>query len=259
MKTVPQSCDRVAILRTGQARLVRNLPPREHDSLRGQDGVTVAGADGTRNLFVHVNSAPPSFDDPRIRRAVAHSIPTDAIVRVGHFGQATPWKGHVPSRCPGCHEAERRYPLRPRGGEGAARRGRPSRRRGSRAVRSGLPPLLRRREGDDPRAHRQRTACPVAPAPLTGCRDAYYASFALDPGAKRRVTAQFRRSARSASTRRAGGGSSATPRPFAVLGAYRPPSVPHGGGWRPGPPAGAGRASALFGRAPASFGARPPA
>jgi len=113
MKKVPQSSNRVVILRTGQAQLVQNLTPREYDSLRGQDGVTVAGVNGNQNLFVHMNFASPPFDDPLIRQAVAHSIPTEAIVRAGYFGQATPWKGHVPSSYPGYREAERQHPYDP--------------------------------------------------------------------------------------------------------------------------------------------------
>ncbi|MFO7856811.1 MAG: ABC transporter substrate-binding protein [Paracoccaceae bacterium] len=113
MKKVPQSSNRVVILRTGQAQLVQNLTPREYDSLRGQDGVTVAGVNGNQNLFVHMNFASPPFDDPLIRKAVAHSIPNEAIVRAGYFGQATPWKGHVPSSYPGYHEAETQYPYDP--------------------------------------------------------------------------------------------------------------------------------------------------
>lgn len=113
MKKVPQSSNRVVILRTGQAQLVQNLTPREFDSLRGQAGVSVGGVGGNQNLFVHMNFASAPFDNPLVRRAVAHSIPTEAIIRAGYFGQATAWQGHVPSGYPGFVAPETQYPYDP--------------------------------------------------------------------------------------------------------------------------------------------------
>lgn len=115
MKKVPQSSNRVVILRTGQAQLVQGLTPREYDSLRGADGISVGSVSGNENLFVHMNFDVPPFDNPLIRRAVAHSIPTQQIIDNAYFGQATPWKGHVPSSYPGYHESATQYEYNPEG------------------------------------------------------------------------------------------------------------------------------------------------
>jgi peptide/nickel transport system substrate-binding protein len=109
MRRVPQSSNRVVVLRTGQAQLVQNLTPREYDSLRGVDGLTVAGVTGNENLFVHMNFKSKPFDDPKVRQAVAYAMPYDAIVQAGYFGQATRWKSLVPSSYPGYVEAEPQY------------------------------------------------------------------------------------------------------------------------------------------------------
>ncbi len=101
VRRVPQSSNRVVVLQTGQADLVTGLTPREFDALRTQDGVTVAGVKGNENLFLHMNFATAPFDNPLVRQAIAHAIPFDQIIANGYFGQATQWKGLVPSSYPG--------------------------------------------------------------------------------------------------------------------------------------------------------------
>ncbi len=101
MKRVPQSSNRVVILRTGQAQLVQKLTPREFDSLREASGITVAGVSGNENLFVHMNFDVPPFNDPLVREAVARAMPYDQIIQAGYFGQAERWAGVVPSSYPG--------------------------------------------------------------------------------------------------------------------------------------------------------------
>ncbi|NKB26138.1 MAG: hypothetical protein GKR99_00625 [Rhodobacteraceae bacterium] len=115
MKKVPQSSNRVVVLRTGQAQLVQGLTPREYDSLRGTDGISVGSVSGNENLFVHMNFDVAPFDNPLIRQAVAHSIPTQQIIDNAYFGQATAWKGHVPSSYPGYHESASQYDFNPDG------------------------------------------------------------------------------------------------------------------------------------------------
>jgi peptide/nickel transport system substrate-binding protein len=112
-RKVPNSANRVAALRAGDADLVENLTPREFDSLRDIEGVTVAGVIGNENMFVHMNWDVPPFDDIRVRRAIAHAIPYDAIVDNGYLGQAVRWEGHVPSTFPGFHRSDVQYDYDP--------------------------------------------------------------------------------------------------------------------------------------------------
>ena len=56
---------------------------------------------GNENLFVHMNFDVPPFDNPLVRKAIAHAIPTEQIIENGYFGQATQWMGLVPSTYPG--------------------------------------------------------------------------------------------------------------------------------------------------------------
>jgi peptide/nickel transport system substrate-binding protein len=101
VRRVPQSSNRVVVLRSGQADLVTGLTPREFDSLRGQEGFTVAGIRGNENMFLHMNFDVPPFDNVTLRQAIAHAIPFEQIIANGYFGQATQWEGLVPSGYPG--------------------------------------------------------------------------------------------------------------------------------------------------------------
>lgn len=101
VRRVPQSSNRLVVLRSGQADLVTGLTPREFDSVRNVDGLTVAGVTGNENTFLHMNFDVPPFDNVALRQAIAHAIPYEQIIATGYFGQAQHWKGIVPSGYPG--------------------------------------------------------------------------------------------------------------------------------------------------------------
>ena len=101
VRRVPQSSNRLVVLRSGQADLVTGLTPREFNSLTDVDGVTVAGVTGNENLFIHMNFDVAPFDNIKLRQAIAHAIPFEQIIAAGYFGEATQWEGFVPSTYPG--------------------------------------------------------------------------------------------------------------------------------------------------------------
>lgn len=101
VRRVPQSSNRLVVLRTGQAQLVTGLTPKEYDSLRSVENLKVGGVIGNENMFVHMNFKSKPFDNPKLREAIAHAIPYDQIIATGYFGQATKWDGVVPSSYPG--------------------------------------------------------------------------------------------------------------------------------------------------------------
>jgi peptide/nickel transport system substrate-binding protein len=101
VRRVPQSSNRLVVLRSGQADLVTGLTPREFDSIADTDGLTVAGVMGNENLFIHMNFDVKPFDNIVLREAIASAIPYEQIIATGYFGQATQWNGIVPSGYPG--------------------------------------------------------------------------------------------------------------------------------------------------------------
>ena len=101
LRAVPQSANRVGILRTGKAQLIEGLSPKEYNYLASLESVEVAGAylNGALMLLANWQTAP--LDDPTVRKALAHAIPYDALVRVAYFGEAQQWHGLIPSPYPG--------------------------------------------------------------------------------------------------------------------------------------------------------------
>lgn len=95
LRKVPQSANRMVILKTGQAQFVERLTPKEFSSLKNTKGIKVAGVFGNENLFVHMNFKSPPFDNPRLRRALAYAIPYQSIIKDAYFNNARAWPGHV--------------------------------------------------------------------------------------------------------------------------------------------------------------------
>lgn len=109
LRKVPQSANRVVILRSGQAQLVERLTQKEFNSLRNVRGVKVAGVLGNENLFVHMNFKTPPFDNVALRQAIAHAIPYEAIIRDAYFGGAKKWNGLIPTSYTDYHEPSTTY------------------------------------------------------------------------------------------------------------------------------------------------------
>ena len=101
IKRVPQSSNRLVVLRSGQAQLVTGLTPKEFSSLKDVSGIHVGGVIGNENMFIHMNFKSKPFDNPKIREAIAYAIPYDQIIKTGYFGEASKWEGVVPSSYPG--------------------------------------------------------------------------------------------------------------------------------------------------------------
>lgn len=101
MRNVPQSANRVGILRTGRAQLVESLSPKEYAFLESRPEVAVAGAYLNATLLLMANWRSPPLDDERVRRAMAHAIPYQQVIDGGFFGHARQYLGLVPSRYPG--------------------------------------------------------------------------------------------------------------------------------------------------------------
>lgn len=109
LRKVPQSANRVAILRSGQARIAERLTPKEYDSLRTAGGVKVIGTYGNENLFLYVNYHVPPYDNLAMRKALAHAVPYAKIIDTSYFGKARKWPGMIPTTYPGFHKASVQY------------------------------------------------------------------------------------------------------------------------------------------------------
>ena len=100
VRKVPQSANRIAILRSGQAQVVEGLSPKEFDSLKSLSNVTLSGEYLNATLMLQANWKVKPFDNPKLREAIAAALPYDAIIKTSYFGQAQQWQGLIPSAYP---------------------------------------------------------------------------------------------------------------------------------------------------------------
>jgi peptide/nickel transport system substrate-binding protein len=108
-RKVPESSNRVAALRSGDADLVEHLTPKEFEALRSADQIKVSGVIGNETLLMHLNWKTKPFDDVRVRQAFASAIPYDQVIANGYAGQAKKWEGQIPSTYPGYHRPDTQY------------------------------------------------------------------------------------------------------------------------------------------------------
>lgn len=89
IKIIPDDVTRMAAFRTGEVDWVDAVPPAMVKDIQALPGVQTASNLAGNNLFLQLPENIPGspFQDPRVRRAMAHAIDVDAIVQNVVFGQ----------------------------------------------------------------------------------------------------------------------------------------------------------------------------
>ena len=87
-RTAPESSTRVALLETGRADIIMNVPPQMIERVE-KAGARVETAQSNRRVFVEFNRFDPVlFKDVRLRKAVAHATDANAIIKSLFAGRA---------------------------------------------------------------------------------------------------------------------------------------------------------------------------
>lgn len=86
---------RVSGLRTGQTKIIEDVPASGFASLTDGDGVTAEGVQGEHLTGLMFHCGKPPFDDVRVRQAVLYAIDRDSITDTSFFGKASPVWGSV--------------------------------------------------------------------------------------------------------------------------------------------------------------------
>ncbi len=113
VRKVPQTSNRLAILRAGQADIAERLTPKEYENLRNAGNVKVVETYGNKNLYLILNYNVPPFDNVLVRKAIAHALPYQRIIDTSYFDKARKWASLVPSAFPGFHAASTQYDYNP--------------------------------------------------------------------------------------------------------------------------------------------------
>lgn len=89
IKIIPEDTTRVAAFRTGKVDWIDALPTALVEEFRRMPGVRVASVPTPNNLYIGMNAVDPHspLSDVRVRRAVAHAIDVDAIIKHVVHGQ----------------------------------------------------------------------------------------------------------------------------------------------------------------------------
>jgi peptide/nickel transport system substrate-binding protein len=112
-RRVPQSSNRIAILRTGRAQVAEGLNPSELNSLASAPGLRVTGGYLNASLVMLLNYKTPPFDNVKLRQAIAYAIPYADIIKTSYFGSARQWNGLIPTTYPGYTKPDHTYSYDP--------------------------------------------------------------------------------------------------------------------------------------------------
>ncbi|WP_426956486.1 ABC transporter substrate-binding protein [Muricoccus radiodurans] len=80
---------RVAALQSGDVDLVEYVPWQNMDAIAANPALKLDAVDGAF-MFLVFNGSKPPFNDARVRRAVAHAVRRDDLVRAAFFGRGSP-------------------------------------------------------------------------------------------------------------------------------------------------------------------------
>ncbi|MEZ5098433.1 MAG: ABC transporter substrate-binding protein [Thermoleophilia bacterium] len=100
IREVPQSANRVAAIRQGDADVVFNLTPQEYDELATDENVTVFGAYNNQTNWMIMNYKVDPWGLPgneKLRQAIAYAIPYDDIINEDYKGKAKRLYSLLPS------------------------------------------------------------------------------------------------------------------------------------------------------------------
>jgi peptide/nickel transport system substrate-binding protein len=87
-KPVAEDAARLALLESGQADLIANVPPHETDRLRGNSTVRLEEARSARIIFLLLDPAHKPLDNKLVRQAIHYALDKDALIKYVLDGKA---------------------------------------------------------------------------------------------------------------------------------------------------------------------------
>ena len=84
---------RIAALRSGDLDMIEYVPWQSMAAVEADPRLTLAETQGAAFMDVLFNGTRPPFNNPLVRRAVAHAINREDIVKVAFFGRGRPLEG----------------------------------------------------------------------------------------------------------------------------------------------------------------------
>ena len=101
LQVIPAPTNRRLLLEKGEIDIALGLSRRDIDDLRAADGIKVISSPSNEFVFMPMAMGTPPFDNPLVRRAMAHVVPYDAIIANVYNGNARRSTSPVPLDMPG--------------------------------------------------------------------------------------------------------------------------------------------------------------
>ena len=103
-KPAPEASTRVAMLETGEANIIANVPPELTARVTDAEGTDIREVPSLRMIFVEFNPFEPPFDNVLVRQAFNYAVDKDALIDIileGHASRITGvilpgWLGYNP-------------------------------------------------------------------------------------------------------------------------------------------------------------------
>ncbi len=101
IRQVPEAGARVAMLETGEADIIAEVPPEDVERLKADPDMDVIQQTGLRTFFLAFNFDSPALQDVKVRQALNHAVDRDTIVQTIFLGLAEPLDSPASSAMPG--------------------------------------------------------------------------------------------------------------------------------------------------------------
>jgi peptide/nickel transport system substrate-binding protein len=108
--TLPDSRERLQALESGAADVIQQLAPDDLSLVKLHPDLTLATAPASLVSYLALNTQRRPLNDPRIRRAIAHGIRRDALVKLVYQGLGIPAIGPLPPNVWGARSDVVTYP-----------------------------------------------------------------------------------------------------------------------------------------------------
>ncbi|MDR7550815.1 MAG: ABC transporter substrate-binding protein [Armatimonadota bacterium] len=106
-RPAPEAYTRLAMLLTGQAEIIANVPPELISRIEQARTARVTRTPSLRSIFLEFNMRQKPFDDVRVRRAVNYAIDKETIIRQVLGGNGVRAYGALPGGWLGANPPER--------------------------------------------------------------------------------------------------------------------------------------------------------
>ncbi|MCI0343489.1 MAG: ABC transporter substrate-binding protein [Planctomycetales bacterium] len=101
---VPEQSARVERLKRGEAHLMDNVDFSMVETIRAVPGLVVEMRPGMNFSYLAMNNDRKPFDDARVRRAVAHAVDKQKLLKLAYFGYGKTGPNPMPPTIPGYHD-----------------------------------------------------------------------------------------------------------------------------------------------------------